>query len=190
MRPRRVVLVATTLFAAVATAVGAQSIAGGQPRNEIIRQQVRVAIGDSGTHFVTEQETSWRIATRDTLVLLVDSTLRVVRVALDGQRTTSWGRTGAKLVIPHTRSPGDMLVTRVRFHGALNVHSWFALPRDAPDSAPLVLTVEVPAGSQPVTETAADQVDTLAYARTNWRFRFAAPVALRTLRLTVAPASR
>ena len=189
MTLHRMTLVAITLLAAVTATVWAQSTADGQSRNEIARQQVRVAIGDSGTHFVTEQETSWRIVTRDTLVLLIDSTLRVVRVALDGQRTTSWGRTGAKLVIPHSRSPGDTLVTRVRFHGVPSEHNWFALPRDASDTTPLVLIVEVPAGSQPVTDVVAEQVDTLGYARTSWRFRFTAPVALRTLRLTVVPAA-
>lgn len=184
MTTPRVTLVATTLLVAVTVTMRAQRTGDGQPRNEIVRQQVRLAISDSGSHFVTEQETSWRLATRDTLVLLVDSTLRVVRVALDGQRTTSWGRTGTELVIPHTRPPGDTLVTRVRFHGVPSGHNWFALPRDGPDSAPLMLIVEVPAGSRPVTDVAAEQVDTLAYGRTNWRFRFAAPVALRTLHLT------
>jgi hypothetical protein len=185
MTPPRVTLAAATLLAAVTATLRAQSPADGQPRNAITRQQVRLAIGDSGNHFVAEQETSWRIATQDTLVLLVDSTLRVVRLALDGRRTTSWGRTGTKLVIPHTRSPGDTLVTRVRFHGAPSGQNWFALPRDVPDSAPLVLIVEVPDGRRPVTSAAAEQVDTLAYGRTSWRFRFAAPVALRTLRLTI-----
>ena len=33
-----------------------------QPHNQIARQQVRIAFSDSGTHFVTEQETVWRLA--------------------------------------------------------------------------------------------------------------------------------
>jgi hypothetical protein len=186
--PHRGFHVAALLFTAAATAGQAQTAPGGQPRNEIYRQQVRIAVGNGGTHFVTEQETFWRIGTRDTLVLLIDSTLRVVRVALDGQRTGTWGRTGVKLVIPHARSPGDTLVTRIRFHGTPNGHDWFALPRDAPDSAALALMVEVPAGSRPVTDATLEQVDTLGYGRTNWRFRVTAPIALRRLHLAVAPA--
>ncbi len=155
------------------------------PSNQVYRQQIHIAVGDSFDHFVTAQETFWRIANRDTLVMLVDSTLRVVRIALDGQRTTSWGRAGAKVVIPHNRRPGDTLVTTVRFHGVPNEHNWFALPRDAIDAAEVVLTVEVPAQARPVTDGVLERIDTLAYGRTNWQFRFLTPIALHTLRLSV-----
>jgi hypothetical protein len=125
--------------------------------------------------------------------MLVDSTLRVVRLAINGKRA-SWGRTGAEIVIPQPESPGDTLVTRVRFHGAPNGHNWFAIPRDTPDSAPLLLAVEVPPGTKPMTDgmptAVLEGVDTLAYGRTNWRFRFDQPVALSRLRLEVTKGSR
>jgi hypothetical protein len=150
------------------------------------REEVRIAVSDSSDHFVTEQQTAWRIQAPGTLVMLVDSTLRVVRVAINGKRA-SWGRTGPEVVIPQPELPEDTLVTRVRFHGTPNGHNWFAIPRDTPDSAPLLLAVEVPRGTKPLTEgmTAAvlEGVDTLAYGRTNWRFRFDQPVSLSRLRL-------
>jgi hypothetical protein len=149
-------------------------------------------VGDSLDHFVTEQETTWRIEAQDTLVMLVDSTLRVVRVAINGKRS-SWGRTGAEVVIPQPGSPGDTLMTRVRFHGVPNGHNWFAIPRDTPDSAQLVLSVEVPAGTQPVTggttQAVLEGVDSLAYGRTSWRLRFDQPVRLGRLQLEIAKAA-
>src|SRR5437867_8009787 len=114
------------------------------------REEISIAVSDSGDHFVTDQQTTWRIQAPDTLVMLVDSSLRVVRVAINGKRS-SWGRKGMEVVIPQPGSPGDTLVTRVRFHGAPNGHNWFAIPRDTPDSAQLLLAVEVPAGAKPVT---------------------------------------
>jgi hypothetical protein len=150
------------------------------------REEIRIAVSDSGDHFVTDQQTAWRIQSRDTLVMLVDSTLRVVRVAINGKRS-SWGRTGAEVVIPQPGSPGDTVVTRVRFHGAPNGHNWFAITRDAPASTPLLLAVEVPPGIKPTTDGMAkgvlEGVDTLAYGRTSWRLRFDQPVTLSRLRL-------
>jgi hypothetical protein len=158
----------------------------GGAHSQVYREEVRIAVSDSGDHFVTEQQTAWRIQAPDTLVLLVDSTLRVVRVAIDGKRS-SWGRMGPEVVIPHQRAPGDTLVTRVRFHGVPNGHNWFAIPRDTPDSAPLLLGVEVPRDTKPVTDGMAqgvlEGVDSLPYGRTNWRFRFTQPVVLNRLRL-------
>jgi hypothetical protein len=83
----------------------------------------------------------------------------------------------------------------VRFHGAPNGHNWFAIPRDTPDFAPLLLSVEVPPGVKPVSDGMAqgvlEGVDSLAYGRTNWRFRFTQPVALSRLRLEMTkPDSR
>jgi hypothetical protein len=170
--------------AGAAQAQGA--VASGAAHSLAYREEVRIAVSDSGDHFVTEQQTAWRIQAPDTLVLLVDSTLRVVRVAIDGRRS-SWGRMGPEVVIPHRGSPGDTLVTRVRFHGAPNGHNWFGIPRDTPDSAALLLAVEVPPGTQPVaggmSKGVLEGIDTLAYGRTNWRFRFDQPVALGRLRL-------
>jgi len=178
----------------VAAALAQGPGGAGGSRNRIYREEVRIAVSDSGDHFVTEQQTAWRIQSLDTLVLLVDSTLRVVRVAIDGRRS-SWGRMGPEVVIPHQRAPGDTLVTRVRFHGAPNGRNWFAIPRDAPDSAPLLLAVEVPPGTRPVadgtTQGVLEGIDSLGYGRTNWRFRFTQPVALTRLRLEMTrPGSR
>jgi hypothetical protein len=68
-----------------------------------------------------------------------------------------------------------------------NGHNWFAIPRDTPDSAQLRLAVEVPPGIKPVADGmwngVLEGVDTLAYGRTSWRFRFDRPVSLSRLRL-------
>jgi hypothetical protein len=178
---------AVSLRVAAALAQGAG--ATGATHSQVYREEIRIAVSDSGDHFVTEQQTAWRIQAPDTLVLLVDSTLRVVRVAIDGRRS-SWGRAGPEVVIPQHGSVGDTLVTRVRFHGLPNGHNWFAIPRDTPDLAPLQLAVEVPPGVKPATDEMSkavlEGVDSLAYGRTNWRFRFPQPVALGRLRLEVA----
>jgi hypothetical protein len=171
---------------AAGVALAQAAVATGAAHSLAYREEIRIAVSDSGDHFVTDQQTAWRIQAPDTLVMLVDSTLRVVRVAIDGRRS-SWGRKGRDVVIPHPGSTGDTLVTRVRFHGAPNGHNWFAIPRDTPDSAPLLLAVEVPPGIKPVTDgmsmAVLEGVDSLAYGRTNWRFRFTQPVALGRLRV-------
>jgi hypothetical protein len=171
---------------ATATATAQGAVATPAAHSLAYREEVRVAVGDSGDHFVTDQQTAWRIQAPDTLVMLVDSTLRVVRVAINGKRS-SWGRKGGQVVIPQPGSPGDTLITRVRFHGIPNGHSWFAIPRDTPDSAPLLLMVEVPRGTKPVTDgmsqAVLEGVDSLPYGRTSWRFRFTQAVALSRVRL-------
>lgn len=185
---RGVLLATVGISWAAACAVAQGSDITRAAHSVVYREEVRIAVSDSSDHFVTEQQTAWRIQAPGTLVMLVDSTLRVVRVAINGKRA-SWGRTGAEVVIPQPGLPEDTLVTRVRFHGTPNGHNWFAIPRDTPDSAPLLLAVEVPPGTKPVadgtTPAVLEGVDSLAYGRTNWRFRFAAPVALRNLRLQV-----
>ena len=182
----RAVLMANMAMSWAGPALAQEAAATGAAHSQIYREEVRIAVGNSSDHFVTEQQTFWRIQAPDTLVLLVDSTLRVVRVAIDGKRSR-WGRLGREVVIPHSGSPGDTLVTRVRFHGAPNGNNWFAIPRDTPDSAPLLLAVEVPRGTKPVTDgmtkAELEGVDSLPYGRTNWRFRFAQPVVLGRLRL-------
>jgi hypothetical protein len=189
------VLLATVgIFWAGASAVAQGADITRAAQSVVYREEVRIAVSDSSDHFVTEQQTAWRIQAPGTLVMLVDSTLRVVRVAINGKRS-SWGRAGAEVVIPQPGSPGDTLVTRVRFHGVPNGHNWFAIPRDTPDSAQLLLSVEVPPGTKPVTDGSTtavlEGVDTLAYGRTSWRFRFSRPVALSRLRLELTrPDSR
>ena len=190
------VLLATSAFLWLGSSARAQAADGTRAAHSVAyREEIRIAVSDSVDHFVTDQQTAWRIAAADTLVLLVDSTLRVVRIAIDGKRTTSWGRTGSQVVIPHSRQPGDTMVTRVRFHGVPNGHNWFAIPRDTPDSAQLLLGVEVPSGVKPVADgtwhAVLEGVDTLAYNRTSWRFRFDQLVSLSRLRLELTrPGSR
>jgi hypothetical protein len=191
----RAVLTATAGISWTAGAALAQgAVPTGTAHSLAYREEIRIAVSDSGDHFVTDQQTTWRIQAPDTLVLLVDSTLRVVRVAINGKRS-SWGRKGMEVVIPQPGSPGDTLITRVRFHGAPNGHNWFAVPRDTPDSAPLLLAVEVPSGTEPVTDgmstAVLEGVDSLAYGRTSWRFRFTQSVALSRLQLEMTrPGSR
>ncbi|HUR00899.1 MAG TPA: hypothetical protein VM347_00005, partial [Nonomuraea sp.] len=77
---------------------------------------------DTGAHFVGEVQTGWRLASDRPVGMKLDSALRVVRVLVDGRPNTRisrtmYGRGGNDVVVPHQKTAGDTLSTRVRYHG-------------------------------------------------------------------------
>ncbi len=136
----------------------------------------------------------------------LDSTLRVVRVLIDGRPNTRlsrtmYGRAGNDVVVPHEKDAGDTLSTRVRYHGipagglrigpdrsggrALagetaegRASLWLPSPETSGGRVTVAWHVQASAGERVVANGTLTKVDTLAYGHTTWHFVLDAPVPL------------
>jgi aminopeptidase N len=170
-----------------------------------------LATSDTGTHFVGEVQTGWRLQSGRPVDMRLDSTLRVVRVLIDGKPNTRlsrtmYGRVGSEVVVPHEKGAGDTLSTRVRYHGTprggLRVGSdrtgaralagetaggraplWLPSPEGSGGRVTVAWHIQASAGQRAVANGTLAAVDTLAYGHTTWHYVLETPVPL-------APAGR
>ena len=170
---------------------------------------------DTGTHIVGEVQTAWRLQLgRRRSTALLDSSLRVMRVLVDGKPNTRlsrtmYGRSGSDMVVPHEKEAGDTLAhpgplprrspaaawCRDRpapGRGALAGGGrrrpralWLPVP-DEPGGRVTVAMARPGAGRGPrAGERRADGLDTLPYGQTTWHYR-ARHARFRSTRLAVA----
>jgi len=172
-----------------------------------------LATSDTGTHFVGEVQTGWRVESSLPVDLRLDSTLRVVRVLIDGKPNTRlsrtmYGRAGSDVVVPHEKVAGDTLSTRVRYHGTprggLRVGPdrtgaralagetaggraplWLPSPEGSDGRVTVTWHVQASAGQRVVANGTLAKVDTLAYGHTTWHYVLDTPVPLEALAVAV-----
>ncbi len=92
------------------------------PQQDALRYDITLVPADTGSHLLGEVETAWRLGSSDPVAVLLDSSMRVVRVLVDGRPNTRlsrtmYGRSGEDVVVPHQKRAGDSITTRVRYHG-------------------------------------------------------------------------
>src|SRR3712207_321144 len=73
--------------------------------------EVTLVPADTGTHLLGEAQTSWTLRSADPVAALLDSSMRVVRVLVDGRPNTRlsrtmYGRSGQDVVVPHQKAAG------------------------------------------------------------------------------------
>ncbi|HXE58375.1 MAG TPA: M1 family metallopeptidase [Gemmatimonadales bacterium] len=184
-----------------------------RPKHDALHYDITVVVGDTSGHIVGQVEATWRIGSREPLVLDLDSVMRVVRILQPGGgggRRGVWFREGNQVGVPHELGPGDTLVTRIRYHGTprdglvirpnvYGVRTAFAdnwpdrarrwLPsQDHPaDKATVSWHVEVPAGYRAVANGVLERVDTLVRGRTVWHYRTENPIPVYTMVFGAAP---
>ena len=172
-----------------------------------------LATSDTGTHFVGEVQTGWRLQSGRPVDMRLDSTLRVVRVLIDGKPNTRlsrtmYGRAGSDVVVPHEKVAGDTLSTRVRYHGiprgGLRVGPdrtgarslagetaegraplWLPSPEGSGGRVTVAWHVQAPTGQRVVANGTLRGVDTLAYGHTTWHYVLDTPVPLAALAVVV-----
>ncbi len=184
-----------------------------RPTHEALHYDVTVVLGDSGRHLLGQVETTWRLRSEYPIELQLDSTLRVIRVLVNGRENTRlartpWGRQGDLLVIPHDGKAGDSLTTRVRYHGEIRggltfrgeaesrtvfatdwpdrAHGWLPVQDHPSDKATVDFHVQAPAAYQVIANGTLKSVDTLAYGHLVWNYEQTRPIPVYTMVIGVA----
>jgi aminopeptidase N len=180
-----------------------------------LRYDITLVTSDTGAHVLLEVQTAWRLRTVNPVELQLDSTMRVIRVLVDGKPNTRLSRTmyarqGGEVVVPHEKAPGDTLSTRVRYHGypagGIRVgpdqygrrtlaattagdaaRFWLPVPEGPPGKAALSFHVQATEGQRVAAPGTIQKIDTLSYGNTTWHYQLDAPVPLTGIAVAVGP---
>lgn len=183
------------------------------PPHEPTSYDITIVTSDTGAHILGEVQTGWRLRSVRPVELELDSTLRVVRVLVDGKPNTRLSRTmyarqGGEVVVPHEKAPGDTLTTRVRYHGIPRggmrvgpdragarslagetadgrARLWLPVPDGAGARTTVTWNVQAGMDQRAVANGTLVGIDTLAYGHTTWHYRLDTPVPLEALAVAV-----
>src|SRR5918911_3903766 len=90
------------------------------PVHDVLHYDITLIPADTGTHLLSEVQTTWRLRSTEPVEMELDSAMRVIRVLVDGKPNTRLARTlyarseGA-VEVPHEKQAGDTITTRVRY---------------------------------------------------------------------------
>ncbi len=185
-----------------------------RPLHDALDYDITIIVGDTGSHIVGQVQTRWRLESDLPVRIDLDSTMRVVRVLMDGKENTRlfrtiWAREPNRIIVPHEKHQGDTLVTMVRYHGTPKdgliignnaygartafadnwpdrAHHWLASQDQPDDKATARFHVEVPAGMEGIANGTLEKVDTLPRGRTVWHYRIREPVPVYTMVVAAA----
>ncbi|HUR93324.1 MAG TPA: hypothetical protein VMY76_01990 [Gemmatimonadales bacterium] len=202
------------LAAAGSAPLAAQADTTARP-HQATSYEITLVTSDTGAHVLAEVQTGWRLGSAAPVEMDLDSTLRVVRVLVDGKPNTRlsrtmYGRQGSAVVVPHEKSAGDTLTTRVRYHGiprggirvgpdrtgaralagetaGARARLWLPVPPGGGGRVSVLWNVQAGKGQRAVANGTLLEVDTLAYDHTTWHFRLDSPVPLEGLAVAVGP---
>jgi aminopeptidase N len=171
---------------------------------------------DTGSHLLGETETTWRLVSPDPVIVRLDSSMRVVRVLIDGRPNTRLSRTmyarsEDDVLVPHQKRAGDSITTRVRYHGLARAgakvgvnrrgertffatgrgdgaHFWLPVPEQpSVDRVAAVFRVQAPVALRVLAPGSLEKVDTLPYGHAVWHYRMDAPAPIATLAVVSGP---
>jgi aminopeptidase N len=185
-----------------------------RPTHDALSYDVTLVLGDSGRHVLGEVTTRWRLKSDYPVEVLLDTAMRVIRVAVNGRENTRlartvWGREGELVGIPHEGGAGDSLMTRIRYRGFVRrglvfrgdkasgltifadnwpdrAHGWLPVQDHPSDKAAVSFHVQVPEGYQVIANGTLTRVDTLPYHHTVWHYRLDQPIPVYTMVIGVA----
>ncbi|MGH7580485.1 MAG: hypothetical protein ACREM9_09970 [Gemmatimonadales bacterium] len=186
------------------------------PQHDALRYDITLVPSDTGSHLLGEVETAWRLASADPVAVQLDSSMRVVRVLIDGRPNTRlsrtmYGRSEDDLVVPHQKRAGDSITTRVRFHGLARAGArvtsnargervfaavgegdrarfWLPVPLETRfDRTAAWFRVQAPVAQRAIAPGVLEKVDTLPYGHAVWRYRMDAPAPLPSLAVASGP---
>jgi aminopeptidase N len=180
-----------------------------RPHHDALHYDVTLVLGDSSRHVLGEVETHWRLRSDQPIEVQLDSTLRVIRVLMNGKENTRlartrWGRGGDVVLVPHTGNRGDTLSTRIRYHGDVRkglafkgskaagleifgdnwpdrAHGWLPVEDYPADKATVNFHVQAPAAYQVIANGTLQGVDTLPYGHLVWHYRMDRPIPVYTM---------
>jgi aminopeptidase N len=167
---------------------------------------------DTGTHLLGEVQTTWRLRSAQPVAALLDSSMRVVRVLVDGKPNTRisrtmYGRSGEDVVVPHQKQAGDSITTRIRYHGLVRgsawlgtgrsgarafvaggwqgLRFWLPIPGDTASRVTAAFHVQTPLDERAIANGVLEKIDTLPYGHATWSYRLDSAAPLRSLAVAV-----
>jgi aminopeptidase N len=185
-------------------------------QHDALRYDVTFVPADTGSHLLGEAETTWRLASSDPVTVRLDSSMRVVRVLIDGRPNTRlsrtmYGRSEADVVVPHQKRAGDSITTRIRYHGLARAGAkvgtnrrgrriffatgrgdsarfWLPVPEQTLlHRAAAAFRVQVPVAHRAIAAGSLEKVDTLPYGHAVWHYRMDTPAPVASLAVATGP---
>ncbi|HUF35082.1 MAG TPA: hypothetical protein VMN37_03980 [Gemmatimonadales bacterium] len=166
---------------------------------------------DTGTHLLGEAQIGWTLRSNAAVGALLDSSMRVVRVLVDGKPNTRlsrtlYGRSGQDIVVPHQKTAGDSIGTRIRYHGLVGGDAWLGdagdsrgfvaggwtggahwlpLPPGPPQRVSATFHVQAALEHRAIANGVLAGIDTLPYGHATWHYRLDAAAPLPALAVAV-----
>jgi len=188
------------------------------PAHDALHYDITLIPSDTGTHVLGEVQITWRLGSTDPVAMQLDSTMRVIRVLVDGKPNTRLSRTmyarsSAEVDVPHQKQPGDTISTRVRYRGFTRdgliignnqygdrtvfadnwpdrAHLWLASDDRPADKATVAFHVQAPIDQQVIANGVLEKIDTLPYGHTVWHYRLDAAIPVYTMVVGVGRLAR
>lgn len=183
--------------------------------HDAVSYDITLVPSDTSTHLLGEVQTGWRLRSAAPLSVQLDSSMRVVRVLMDGKPNTRlsrtlYGRSAVDVVVEHEKQAGDTLSTRIRYHGFARggvvpgptkggergaagggdpetARLWLPVPDDPDARAPVAWHVQAPVGQRVLASGRLERVDTIPYGHTTWHYRLERPAPIGRFAVTVGP---
>ena len=180
------------------------------PPHDALHYDITLVPSDTSAHVLGEVQITWRLKSAEPVRMQLDSSMRVIRVLVDGKPNTRisrtrYARSSTEIDVPHQKQAGDSISTRVRYRGyprdglvtgkdSLGHRTVFAdnkperlrywLPTPAtPDDGTVSLHIQVPLAYQVVADGTLEKIDTLAYGNAMWHYRLGRTVPVHTVAL-------
>jgi aminopeptidase N len=172
--------------------------------HDALHYDITLIPSDTSTHVLAEVQTTWRLGSTRPVTMQLDSSMRVIRVLVDGKPNTRLSRTmyarsSTEVEVPHQKQAGDSLSTRVRYRGyprgglilGKNAHGdrtvfadnrpdraqyWLPMPDLPDDKATVSFHIQVPLGHQVIADGKLEKIDTLPYGNALWHYNLDRPV--------------
>lgn len=179
------------------------------PPHDALHYDITLIPSDTSNHVLGEVQTTWRLGSTAPVRMQLDSSMRVIRVLVDGKPNTRLSRTmyarsSTEVDVPHQKQAGDSMSTRVRYRGfprdgliiGKNVygnptlfadnwpnraHYWFPTPDIPGDKATVSFHIQAPLGQQVIANGALEKIDTLPYGHAVWHYTLNTPVPVYTM---------
>ena len=179
------------------------------PVHDALHYDITIVPSDTATHVLGEVQTTWRLRSDAPVEMELDSSMRVIRVFVDGKpetrlSRTMYARSAGEIEVPHEKHAGDTLSTRVRYHGLVRdgliigknqygdrtifadnwpdrAHLWLASQDHPSDKATVAFHVQAPLEDQVIANGVLEKIDTLPYGHAVWHYRLDTPIPVYTM---------
>ncbi|HEX2250472.1 MAG TPA: M1 family metallopeptidase [Gemmatimonadales bacterium] len=180
-----------------------------RPVHNALHYDVTLIPSDTSAHILGEVQITWLLRSTEMVEMQLDSSMRVIRVLVDGRENTRLSRTrfargGGWIGVPHDKQPGETLSTRVRYRGyprdgliiranqygsrtifADNwpdrAHLWLPSQDHPSDKATAAFHVQAPLGQQVIANGVLEKIDTLSQGNAVWHYRVGSPIPVYTM---------
>jgi aminopeptidase N len=187
-----------------------QTAAPPTPSHDVRSYEITLVPADTGTHLLGQVQTVWRLRSAEMVAAVLDSSMRVVRVLIDGKPNTRlsrtmYGRSGVDVAVPHEKQAGDTLSTRIRYHGLLTpggdawigndktgsrafvaggwkgASAWLPVPPNRTQRVTATFNIQTPLEERAIANGVFVKVDTLPYGHATWHYRLDSKAPLTAL---------